>query len=62
MEYIGHPLVGDQVYGRRKVIGEQGQFLHAKTIGFIHPMTNEWMEFDSELPSYFTDFMETLDK
>ena len=62
MEYIGHPLVGDKVYGRRKVIGDQGQFLHAKKIGFVHPTTNEWMEFDSELPKYFTDFMNTLEK
>lgn len=60
LEYIGHPLVGDQVYGRRKVIGDQGQFLHAKVIGFNHPDTNEWMEFDSELPEYFTDFMNDL--
>ncbi len=60
-EYIGHPLVGDQTYGRRKVIGDQGQFLHAKTIGFLHPSTNEFMEFDSELPQYFKDFMDTLD-
>ncbi len=60
-EYIGHPLVGDKTYGRRKVIGDQGQFLHAKTIGFIHPKTNEWMEFDSELPDYFKDFLESLE-
>ena len=60
LEYIGHPLVGDQVYGRRKVVGDQGQFLHAKVIGFNHPDTNEWMEFDSELPEYFTDFMNDL--
>ena len=59
---IGHPLVGDKVYGRRKVIGDQGQFLHAKKIGFVHPTTNEWMEFDSELPDYFKDFMSTLEK
>lgn len=59
-EYIGHPLVGDQTYGRRKVIGDQGQFLHAKTIGFTHPTTNEWVEFDSELPEYFKDFMNNL--
>ena len=59
-EYIGHPLVGDQTYGRRKVIGDQGQFLHAKTIGFTHPSTNEWMEFDSELPDYFKEFMNDL--
>ena len=61
LEYIGHPLVGDRVYGRRKVIGDQGQFLHAKTIGFRHPKTNEWMEFDSELPDYFKEFMDTLE-
>ncbi len=60
LEYIGHPLVGDQTYGRRKVIGDQGQFLHAKTIGFTHPRTNEWVEFDSELPEYFTEFMKDL--
>lgn len=58
--YIDHPLVGDKVYGRRKVIGDSGQFLHAKSIGFKHPRTNEWMEFDSELPNYFTDFLATL--
>lgn len=58
--YIDHPLVGDKVYGRRKVIGDSGQFLHAKSIGFKHPRTNEWMEFDSELPKYFTDFLATL--
>lgn len=61
LEYIGHPLVGDQTYGRRKVIGEQGQFLHAKTIGFTHPKTNEWVEFDSDLPEYFTEFMSNLE-
>lgn len=62
MEYIGHPLVGDQIYGRRHVIGDQGQFLHAKVIGFEHPTTGKWMEFDSELPKYFTDFMNTLEE
>ena len=62
LSYIGHPLVGDKVYGRRKVIGDQGQFLHAKKIGFIHPKTKEWMEFDSELPEYFKAFLNTLEK
>ena len=46
---------------RRKIIGDQGQFLHAKTIGFYHPTTNEWLEFDSELPEYFLEFMKKLD-
>ena len=62
LEYIGHPLVGDTTYGRRKVIGDQGQFLHAKIIGFNHPSTNEWMEFNSELPMYFVDYLKTLEK
>lgn len=57
---IDHPLVGDQTYGRRKTEAG-GQFLHAKTIGFKHPRTNEWMEFDSELPEYFVKFMENLE-
>ncbi len=61
-EYIGHPLVGDKVYGRRKVIGDQGQFLHAKTIGFTHPSTGQWLEFDSELPPYFIDYLKTLEE
>lgn len=61
LEYIGHPLVGDQTYGRRKVIGEQGQFLHAKTIGFSHPRTGKYMEFDSPLPAYFQEFMDHLE-
>lgn len=60
MEYIDHPLVGDKTYGRRKVIGDQGQFLHAKTIGFTHPRTGKWCEFTSELPQYFKDFLNTL--
>ncbi len=61
LEYIGHPLVGDKTYGRRKVIGDLGQFLHAKTIGFKHPKTGEWMEFDSEIPEYFQKFMDELE-
>lgn len=61
LAYIGHPLVGDKVYGRRKTIGD-GQFLHAKQIGFKHPTTKEWLEFDSELPEYFTQFLQTLEE
>ena len=60
MKYIGHPLVGDTVYGPRKVIGTTGQFLHAKTIGFIHPSTNEYMEFSHDIPKYFSDKIEEL--
>ena len=57
MNYIGYPVVNDPVYGRRKLIDETGQCLHAKTIGFIHPTTNEYMEFTSELPSCFTNIL-----
>jgi len=60
MKYIGYPLVGDPVYGPRKVIGDNGQFLHAKTLGFTHPRTGEFMEFDSPLPKYFSDFLEEI--
>ena len=50
--YIGHPVLGDEVYGH-PFKGIEGQCLHAKKIGFIHPSTKEYMEFDSELPEYF---------
>ena len=58
-KYISHPVVGDPVYGPRKTYDTKGQALHAKTLGFIHPTTKEYMEFNSELPS---EFVETLDK
>lgn len=54
MAYIGHPLLGDDVYGPKKSkIKHEGQLLHAKKLGFVHPTTGEYMEFDSELPDYF---------
>lgn len=63
MAYIGHPLAGDDVYGPKKVIKKlNGQCLHAKKIGFIHPRTNEHLEFESDLPEYFTDFLEVCRK
>ena len=60
MEYIGYPVVNDPVYGKRKLIDETCQCLHAKTLGFIHPRTKEYMEFNSELPECFTHIMEIL--
>ena len=51
--FIGHPVLGDEVYGK-PYKGLDGQCLHAKKLGFIHPDTGEYMEFDSELPEYFT--------
>jgi pseudouridine synthase, rluA family len=61
MAFIGHPIAGDSVYGPKKVITElNGQCLHAKQIGFVHPITNEYMEFESDLPEYFTKFLTKL--
>lgn len=58
MSSIGHPVAGDEVYGPKKVITElNGQCLHARKIGFIHPSTREYMEFNSDLPEYFTGFL-----
>ncbi len=60
--YIGHPVAGDEVYGPKKVITElHGQCLHAKQIGFVHPKTGEYMEFESELPDYFKSFLNKLE-
>ena len=61
MAYIGHPVAGDEVYGPKKVITElNGQCLHAKTLGFIHPSTREYLEFTSDLPDYFKSFLKKL--
>lgn len=59
--YIGHPVLGDDVYGK-PFKGLEGQCLHAKKIGFVHPETEEYMEFDSELPQYFTAVLNRLRK
>ena len=61
LNYIGFPIVGDSKYGKRKTDTTYGQFLHAKTLGFDHPTTGEYMEFDSELPEYFASFLADLD-
>lgn len=61
MASINHPLLGDDVYGSGKSqFNLQGQTLHAKTLGFIHPRTEEYMEFTSPLPEYFSKILETL--
>ncbi len=56
LSYIGHPVLGDDVYGK-PFKGIDGQCLHAKKIGFVHPVTGEYMEFDSELPDYFKEIL-----
>ena len=59
--YIGHPVLGDHVYGK-PFKGIEGQCLHAKLIGFIHPSTGEYLEFDSKLPDYFQRLLDKLKK
>ena len=62
MKYIGHPLVGDPLYGPRKVIGKNGQFLHAALLGFKHPRTGKEMVFEAPLPENFQKMLDKLDK
>lgn len=62
MAYIGHPVAGDAVYGSGKPKWLEGQCLHARKIGFVHPRTGEYMEFDSELPEYFKRFLKGIEK
>lgn len=59
MKHIGHPVYGDAVYGKAEK-GVEGQCLHAKTIGFVHPVTGAYLEFDSPLPAYFTEILRKL--
>ena len=61
MTSIGHPLIGDSVYGPdRQPFKTQGQVLHAKVFGFIHPTTGQYMEFEVPLPEYFENILEKL--
>lgn len=61
MAYIGHPVAGDPVYGPKKVITRLcGQCLHARKIGFVHP-DGRYLEFSSDLPEYFTSFLNYLE-
>lgn len=57
MNYIGYPVVNDPVYGRRKIIDDTGQCLHAKELGFVHPTTGKYMQFTSELPECFINIL-----
>ena len=61
MNYIGHPVVNDPVYGNRKLFDDTGQCLHAKELGFVHPTTGEYMQFDSELPECFTNILKNFE-
>ena len=62
MAHIGHPLLGDEVYGgnRKSKFKTDGQCLHAKILGFVHPVTSEYIETDAPLPEYFTHLLDVL--
>lgn len=62
MDYIEHPLAGDPIYGPRKTIKGNGQFLHAETLGFTHPTTGKEMKFSSPIPEIFQETLEILRK
>lgn len=63
MSYLKHPLLGDMVYGpKKKVLGVDTQMLHAKVLGFKHPTTGEYMEFESPLPEEFEAVLKKLRK
>lgn len=63
MASIGHSIVGDPLYGiKKEKFNLNGQLLHAKTIGFVHPRTGEMMEFTSDIPEYFENVLEKLRK
>lgn len=61
LQYIGFPVFGDPKYGHRRDDTTFGQYLHAKILGFKHPRTGEYMEFDSELPEFFEAKLDELE-
>lgn len=62
MDYINHPIVNDPVYGKRKIIDDTGQCLHAKELGFIHPKTGKEMIFSSPLPECFINILNIFEQ
>ncbi|MEI4803018.1 RluA family pseudouridine synthase [Bacillus sp. NPDC077411] len=62
MKYIGYPLAGDPKYGPKKTFDINGQALHAGILGFIHPRTGEYLEFEAPVPQLFTDLLNDLRK
>lgn len=58
MDYIGHPVVNDPTYGKKKLINDYGQMLHAKYLGFYHPITKKYMEFSHEPEEEFNKILE----
>ena len=62
MAYIHHPLVGDEIYGKKdNKFKVQGQMLHAKYLGFVHPSTGKFIEFEKDVPEYFKEILKSLE-
>ena len=60
-KYLGHPVVGDAVYGvKKQKFNLNGQLLHAYELSFMHPVTNERMTFNAQIPEYFTSVLNKL--
>lgn len=63
MASINHPLLGDMTYGiNKKTFGMDTQLLHAKVLGFVHPKSDKYVEFQSELPEYYKNVLEKIDR
>ncbi|WP_338064552.1 RluA family pseudouridine synthase [Vagococcus coleopterorum] len=62
MQYIKYPIAGDPLYGPRKTLPGTGQYLHAKSLGFVHPKTGEELYFEADLPENFQEILKTLNK
>lgn len=62
MKYIGYPLVGDPKYGPRKTLNIHGQALHARVLGFTHPITKKWLRFEVDSPTYFQELLLKMKK
>jgi 23S rRNA pseudouridine1911/1915/1917 synthase len=61
MSYIGHPVVGDTVYGfKKQQFSTKGQLLHARLLGFIHPRTGQYVEFEAPIPDYFENILRII--
>jgi 23S rRNA pseudouridine1911/1915/1917 synthase len=60
LNYIGNPIISDPMYGTRKLFDDNGQYLHAFELSFIHPRTNERVSFNAPLPAYFEEFLKVL--
>ncbi len=61
MSYIGYPLVGDPLYGPRKLRYGDKQYLHAKELSFVHPTTKQTVTFTTDMPNYFNDFINKIE-